>query len=177
MVFAGDAAPYCESDPPQPLSRYAQTKLAAEQFLTGCRHVATVRLPLMYGFPCGSRATTFVKQIAALRAGEPLSLFADEFRTPVWLVDAARVLIGLARSDFTGLIHVAGPDRLSRYELIANCAALLNIAAPRLVPISRHDGDAPEPRPEDLSLDASHFQALFPNLCPGPLRESVFTTA
>ena len=170
MVFDGQSAPYRESDPPCPLSHYGRSKLAAEQALHEFEHVLIVRLPLMYGFPCAPRDTTFVQQMAALRAQQPLRLFTDEYRTPVWLADAARALIGLAQSDLTGLIHVAGPERLSRYDLVARCAQVLGMSEDTLIGISRNDIAAAEPRPEDLSLDRSQLAQHYPELVPGPLR-------
>jgi dTDP-4-dehydrorhamnose reductase len=170
MAFDGTQPPYREDDPPTPLSVYGQTKVAAERVLASVENTLSVRLPLMYGLPVSDSATTFARQLAALRAGEPLRLFTDEFRSAAWLADAARALIGLARSDATGLIHVAGPERLSRYDLVARCAALLKIDRPNLVATSRLDIDADEPRPADLSLDGSAFNERFPDLAPGPLR-------
>lgn len=170
MVFDGEHAPYRESDPPQPVSCYGRTKAAAEAVLTGLDQTLVVRLPLMYGFPRHTRPTTFVKQMTALRCGEPLRLFEDEYRTPAWLGDAARALIGLARSARTGLIHVPGPERLSRYELIARCAALLDLREAKLERASRLDVQSAEPRPRDLSLDGSRLRKLCPELSPGPVR-------
>ena len=174
MVFDGEDAPYSETAVPKPLSHYGRTKVAAEQALAEFDYPLIVRIPLMYGLPCVRRETTFVKQIAALKAGEPLRLFTDEFRTPVWLVDAARAVIGLARTELTGLIHLAGPQRLSRYNLIAQCARLLGIARPNLVPISRLDVAADEPRPADLSLGGQRLEEWLPDLVPGPLHAAVF---
>lgn len=173
MVFDGEDAPYSETAVPRPLSHYGRTKVAAEQALAEFDHTLIVRIPLMYGLPCARRETTFVKQIAALKAGEPLRLFTDEFRTPVWLADAARAVIGLARTELTGLIHLAGPQRLSRYNLIAQCARLLGITRPNLVPISRLDVAADEPRPADLSLDGERLEEWLPDLAPGPLHAAV----
>ena len=115
-----------------------------------------------------------MKQIAALRSGEPLRLFTDEYRTPVWLADAARALIGLARSELTEIIHVTGPERLSRLEMIEQFARLMGVADAKLKTASRLSVDAPEPRPEDLSLDGSRLAQLFPGLGPGPIRAEVF---
>ncbi len=175
MVFAGDAAPYAECDPPRPLSVYGRTKAAAEELVAEHPNTLVLRIPLMIGLPCTQRPTTFARQLAALRAGEPLRLFTDEFRTPVWNADAARALLGLARSLRTGVLHLPGPERLSRYEIIARCAALLGIAQPNLVPISRHDLPAPEPRPADLSLLSEPLRHEFPDLLPGPLRAAVLS--
>ena len=169
MVFDGEAAPYGEADLPRPLSHYGRTKAAAEQALADIPNTLVVRIPLLYGFPRSRRQTTFVQQIAALRAGQPLRLFSDEHRTPVWLADAARAVIGLARSGLSGVIHVSGPQRLSRYELLARCADLLGLPARHLVAVSRLDIAAAEPRPADLSLDGRRFAEAFPQLVPGPL--------
>ncbi len=174
MVFDGAAAPYHESDAPAPLSHYGRTKADAEQLVLALPGTLAVRLPLMYGFACGRRDTTFARQMAALRQGQPLRLFVDEFRTPIWLGDAAAAVVALARGGVGGIIHVAGPRRMSRYEMVEEFAGLLNIPEPRLVPIPRSSADAAEPRPEDLSLDGTRFVELFPNLAPGPIRWEVF---
>lgn len=174
MVFAGDAAPYREDSPVRPLSVYGKSKAAGEDAVRGHRDALIVRIPLMYGFSKTQRPTTFANQIAALRAGQPLKLFVDEYRTPLWLADAAKALIGLARARSCGLIHVTGPERLSRFDIIYHCMNLLGIKNAQLVGISRRDIDAPEPRPEDLSLDGSAFAREFPHLAPGPLRSAVF---
>ena len=170
MVFDGEHAPYDESATPNPVSEYGRTKLAAEQIVLGCPRGLVVRLPLMYGFPVSRRATTFVNQIAALRAGQPLRLFHDEFRTPLALTDAADALIGLARSDELGILHVAGPEQLSRLELIQRAAEVLGLDASPIVPISRLDIESAEPRPRDLSLNGSRFVRCFPTLAPGAIR-------
>lgn len=170
MVFDGEHAPYRESDPPRPVNVYGRTKADAERALLGRDHAVVVRLPLLYGLPATARSTTFVQQLAAARSGEPVRLFDDEYRTPVFLPDAARAVITLARAGPTEqVVHVAGPQRLSRYELIARIVELLGITRARLERVSRLSIAAPEPRPADLSLDGSRFCAMFPQCAPRPL--------
>ncbi len=169
MAFAGDKAPYRENDPPDATSCYGRSKVAAEQDIAELAGVLTVRIPLLFGPPRNDRATTFTRQVAALRAGEPLRLFTDEYRTPLFLPDAARALVALARSDLDGVMHVAGPERLSRYELIERVARRLKIDKPNLIACSRLSIEAAEPRPEDLSLDGSTFVARYPALAPRPV--------
>lgn len=174
MVFDGASAPYKEDDAVCPLSHYGRTKAEAEGCLARLDRALVVRLPLMYGFPVARRPGTFAGQVAALRSGESLRLFTDEYRTPLWLADAAVALIALARSQETGVIHVAGPERLSRFEMGERFAECLGIGEPRIVAASRLDIDSAEPRPEDLSLDGSRFNALFPDVNPAPIRKAVF---
>lgn len=175
MVFDGDAAPYRESDPPRPLSKYGETKLAAERVVQDLPGALVLRLPLLFGFPANGRETTFTKQIAALRAGSPLNLFTDEFRTPAWLPDAARAVLGLARSTAAGVLHCAGAERVSRFELVERCAALLKLDTGCLRAVSRLEIPGP-PRPADLSLDDARLRAAFPALGCGGLRPEVFAS-
>lgn len=190
MVFDGEHAPYAETATPIPPSYYGRTKLAGEEALTRIAELEalTVRVPLMFGFiasPSGvpPRETTFSRQIDALRRGAPLRLFHDEYRTPVWVGDAAAALIGLAGADWSGLpkgesggrvIHVSGPKRMSRLETVQEFARVLGIENPQFISISRLDIESPEPRPRDLSLDGSLFARLFPRLAPGPIRAIAF---
>lgn len=169
MVFGGDQAPYSESDPTAPLSVYGRTKVAAELALAKRPRCAVVRLPLMVGFPATPRTTTFANQVHALREGKPLRLFADEFRTPIALQDAAAAVIAVARSDFAGTLHVAGPERLSRLEMGQRFAAALGIKTANIEPVSRRSINDPEPRPEDLSLNCKEFLAYFPKLAARPI--------
>ena len=174
MVFDGDHAPYGETAEPSPSSVYGHSKLAGERETCRFDRSLVVRIPLMYGFPAVPRETTYTRQVAALRAGEPLKLFTDEFRTPAWLGDAARALIGLARSEYAGLIHIAGPERMSRYDIVAGIARHLGIQNPHLDKISRLAFESPEPRPADLSLKYEILRLEFPELLPGPMRPEAF---
>lgn len=166
MVFDGSRAPYSEADAPQPTSVYGRSKLAGEQAVGSDGLV--VRLPLLYGFPALPRETTFTLQMRSLAQQQPLSLFFDEFRTPVSLPEAAEAAIGLARADLTGVIHIAGPERLSRLDLVLRCAAALRLPTETAVAVSRTSVESAEPRPADLSLDGTRFARLFPQWAPRP---------
>jgi dTDP-4-dehydrorhamnose reductase len=89
-------------------------------------------------------------------------LFADEWRTPLDLATAARALAALARSDFTGLLHLGGPERLSRLAMGQRLAAFLGADPAPLVAARRAEVPAPEPRPRDVTLDSSRWRGLFP---------------
>ncbi|MBN1512892.1 MAG: SDR family oxidoreductase [Phycisphaerae bacterium] len=170
MVFDGTAAPYREDAPPCPVSEYGRSKVTAEQAVLAVDNTLVVRLSLMYGFPRTHRTTTFVKQIESLRRGESLRLFTDEFRTPMWFGDAAAALIALCRSGQAGILHVAGPERLSRYDMARHFASVLGIMSTNFVASSRLSIESPEPRPADLSLNVSRLRERFPRVVPGPIR-------
>jgi len=161
LVFDGTAAPHQETSPPKPTSIYGKTKVEAEEQLAIYADTAVVRLPLMVGLPAVDRPTTFRHQLQALQQQQPLKLFQDEFRSPIALNDAARACMDIARSDFSGIIHAGGPQRLSRLEIGLALARALNIAPDKIVPTCQIDVHFPEPRPMDVSLDSSLFEKTF----------------
>lgn len=153
MVFDGEHAPYRAPDPVAPVSVYGRTKAAAEAALGGLHSVATIaRCPLLYGPTPAREGNEHAAFVERLRAGPPLSLFEDEWRTPLTYVDAAHRLIELARAAPGGVVHLAGGPRLSRLELGLQVAAAAGIEHPHITPARRADVPAPEPRPRDLSL-------------------------
>lgn len=161
LVFDGTAAPYRETDPPKPLSIYGKSKAEAEQVVLAAGGHLVIRPALMYGLPAVDRPTTFLHQLRALRKSEPLKLFADEFRAPLWLEDAARACIEAAKSDVSGILHIAGPERLSRLEMGRQMARAMGVSGESIVVTRQRDLQAPEPRPADVSLDCRLFTELF----------------
>lgn len=162
MVFSGEQGNYREDDPPAPLSEYGRTKAAGEQAVLVNPNTSIVRMSLLYGPSLTGRPSFFDEQVTALRTGRPVTLFEDEWRTPLDLQTAAQALLAVAASDYTGILHVGGPERLSRLEMGYKLAACLRLDPSPIVATSRSQAPAAEPRPRDLSLDSSRWRSLFP---------------
>ena len=164
LVFDGSKSWNREDDPAEPSLAYGQSKLEAEPYVRAIPDGLVVRLSLLYG-PSRSpgRLTYMDRTVSAWKRGEPQTFFEDEFRTPLDLATAARAIVGLVESTTTGLIHLGGRERLSRYELARRVALALGFD-PRSVAANRQ-GDVPsvEPRPADVSLDTERFASLFPD--------------
>jgi dTDP-4-dehydrorhamnose reductase len=163
LVFDGQQAPYREDAPPCPLSVYGRTKCEAEQAVVAYPEHLVARVSLLFGPRLGGRASFFDHMLGALRDQRSLPLFVDEWRTPLALNAAARALVHLVRSSVTGIIHVGGTERLSRYEMGCRLADHLGVDDSVLQPVPRAQADAPEPRPRDVSLDSSSWRRFFPN--------------
>lgn len=161
LVFDGRAGNYDEDSPVAPTSEYGRTKVAAERIVGAYRRGAVVRLALLYGLPAALRPTTFVLQLTALRDGTPLKLFHDEYRSALELEDAAAALDRVAASDFAGVVHAGGPERLSRLEMGRIAAAALGVSEANIAAVSQGDVVATEPRPADVSLNCRRFEACF----------------
>lgn len=163
MVFDGTKSWWNEGDTPNPLSEYGRTKLRAERIAQQVPGSLTVRLSLLYGPSRCGKPGFFDKTLDALRRGEPQTFFRDEFRTPLALATAAEAIVGLARSSMTGVLHLGGRERLSRYEFMLNVAEANGIDS-RLV-LANFQSDVPslEPRPADVSLDTTRLSRCLPD--------------
>ena len=127
----------------------------------------------MFGPSRSGRGSYFDKTIAALRRGEPQTLFEDEFRTPLFLGAAAEALVRLVESEVSGLLHVAGAERVSRYDLIRRIASALGVD-PALVRANRQaDIQFAEPRPVDVSLDTTRLASLLPDFKRPSIEEAI----
>jgi len=162
LVFDGERGPYSETDPIGPLSVYGRTKAIGELAALASNRNVVVRVSWMFGPSLVGRANFFDQQMDALRSGRPVRLFHDEWRTPLGLGQAARVLIEIARSDVTGLLHVGGPERMSRLEIGQRLAVYVGTSTSGLVSASRLDAPG-EPRPRDVSLDSRRWRVAFPD--------------
>jgi dTDP-4-dehydrorhamnose reductase len=113
MVHAGDRAPYPDDADPAPINVYGRSKAAAErEALDAAPGAAIVRTSLIYGLQQMDRGTAGFA--ARLAAGEPLALFTDVLRQPVWVETLAEALVRLAEGRLGGRFNVAGEQVLSR---------------------------------------------------------------
>lgn len=163
-VFDGSKGWYREEDPAEPVLAYGRTKLEAERIVLGLTRGLVVRLSLLYGFTRSGRPGFFDRAIEAWRAGTPQAFFADEYRTPLHLADAAAAIAGLLEAGREGLVHVGGTERLSRYDLMRRAAVALGLDEGLVAANRRSDGASSEPRPVDTSLDTNRLARWLPGL-------------
>ena len=163
LVFKGEKSWYRETDCPAPLSVYGQSKASAERAVLDHRRHLVLRISLLYGPSINDRPSFFDQQIQALRRGTPCTLFADEWRSPLSLRTAARGLLIAAGSDVSGILHLGGPERMSRLEMGQRVARVLGRDDAHIKSASRDDVPAAEPRPRDTSLNSDRWYELLPD--------------
>jgi dTDP-4-dehydrorhamnose reductase len=164
LVFDGRRGWYREDDIPHPVLEYGRTKAAAEPFVLQVAGGLVARISLLFGPSKCARNSFFDRACSALRAGKPQAFFDDEFRTPLDYRTAARALIRLAEVDASGIVHVAGTERVSRYELMRRAAQAMGLDLGLVQANKQADANLPEPRPEDASLESLRLNELLPDL-------------
>lgn len=151
VVFRDADAPLTEDDEPDPVTAYGASKLAAERL---CPPDALVlRTSLLYG---GARPSAH--EVAAIEAADgvrDMAFFTDEVRCPTAVGDLAEAVLELAAGTAVGLLHVAGPDALTRLEF-----ARLVAAAHGRDPDALRGGEGGPERPKRLPLDCTRARGL-----------------
>jgi dTDP-4-dehydrorhamnose reductase len=158
LVFDGRGTrPYREDDEPEPLTDYGRSKLEAERaVLAAQRDALVVRTSLMVGGPEPGPQERLV--LAAMDGDSDIAFFEDEWRSPVLVDDLAAALVELAHRRERGLLHLGGPEAVSRFELARTIAAAHGLPSERLRR-GRLAGSGLE-RPAYCVLDSSRAHAL-----------------
>ena len=166
LIFDGLNGNYAETDGPNPLSVYAETKAAAEQIVSRHPRHLIIRTSLNGGTsPTGNRGFN-EELVRAWREGRAVTLFEDEFRSPIAAVETARAVWELIERGATGIYHVAGAERLSRLQIGQLLAKRWDMLNPKVLASSLKTYAGP-PRLPDTSLDCSKAQKLLSFALPG----------
>jgi dTDP-4-dehydrorhamnose reductase len=153
VVFDGRAdRPYREPDRLCPVTEYGRAKATAEHLVrTIAPGALIVRTSLIYGGPDAP-----VSPHEELAHDPTATFYEDEVRCPVQVGDLADALVELAGGDLAGVLHVAGPEALSRQQF----AELITGRPVRHAP-------APAGRPLDCRLDTSRAAATLATVLRG----------
>lgn len=151
-LFDGEQAPYSEADSPAPVHAYGRAKAAAEEQvrLLPAGQACVVRTSLITSAEPLDPRSAWVAE--SLRLGRTITLFVDELRCPIWVEDLAAAIWELAMMEtWPPVLHVAGPEALSRYALGLLIAARAGLSPAGITP--GRNRDHPQPRPRDVRLD------------------------
>ncbi len=113
-IFDGTAAPYDETAAPAPLNAYGRAKAAAEALVAAQPNAVIVRTSLIYGLAEMDNGTAWMA--AALRAGQPVTLFTNQRRNPVWVETLGRACLELLDLEYRGVLNVAGRQVMTRAD-------------------------------------------------------------
>ena len=153
MVFDGKKGSYAEDDKVIPTSYYAETKVLCEQKITELHfNSVIVRVAWTYGFGITRNDAFFEKMVSAIKNNEPIRLFVDQFRTPIFVNNLAEAILELAENDYTGIINLSGGQRISRWDFGLLTCKILALSINNLKPGSMFNFPGAASRPQDISM-------------------------
>lgn len=172
VVHSGRNSPYEDDAPPSPINGYGRSKAEAERLVAQIDpHAAIVRTSLIYGLAEMDRGTEgFVKR---LQSGQPLVLFNDVIRQPIWVDTLAEALLRLAQdihpSDFRlhpFILNIAGRQALTREEFGRRMLAWWGVDAGKMVQSGRA-ADISDAIPLEVRLTVAKAEQLLEMTFPG----------
>jgi dTDP-4-dehydrorhamnose reductase len=172
-VFDGEAGPYAEDAPPNPLSLYGQAKLEAEHELAEALGDAQLTLRTTWVFGPERQGKNFAYQLAkTLGEGKPLVCPSDQVSNPSYGPDVARAAVALAVAGHSGLVHVAGPDWIDRVRFARALAESVGLDPSPIVGKTTAELAQPAARPLNGGLRTEKLQSLLPGAV-RPLAEAL----
>ena len=157
LVYAGYRGSYLTEDAKLiPISLYAETKLMGEEKIKSTfDNYIILRTALMYGFGLNGVKNFFHEMNEKLEAGEKVKVFYDQFRSPLSILEAARIINVLCDSEIKNeIINFGGEERLSRYEFALKVCKLKGFESDLLVKTSMFDiPDLPHVADVSMKID------------------------
>jgi dTDP-4-dehydrorhamnose reductase len=161
QVYDGAKGNYDDDDAARPLMVYGHTKLEGEhRVATICHQAVILRLALMYGWGTPSRLN-FVDSLAErLEAGREVSLFVDQYRTPLYVAQAAEAIGRLVDTpEVQGRFNLGGGERITRYAFGLKFCEVFGFPEALLKPIEMSSVSGIAARPRDCSMNSSKLTA------------------
>lgn len=166
-VFDGArAVPYRETDSPNPLSVYGESKLRGEELARErCSTSLVFRVCGLFGVArsSGKGGTNFVETMLRLAAeGRPLRVVADQVLGPSYTLDLAHKVWSVLSSGASGLCHLTNAGATSWYDFARRIFELAGVAAD-LEPVTSAEYGARARRPPYSVLAHDRLRALGEN--------------
>ena len=154
-VFDGARGDYSETDTPNPVNVYAETKLAGEQAALAGNPLAIVARVNFYGWSASgdrSLAEFFYNNLAD---GKPVNGFRDVFTCPLQANQLGDLLLEMLERGLSGLYHTVSREQTSKYALGVALAEKFGFDPGLITPISVAEAGLTAARSPNLTLDTS----------------------
>lgn len=116
-VFDGQKdGTYNESDIPNPVGTYAQTKYDGERAVLQTSPTAIVVRVNFYGWSLSGKRSLAEFFVNNLSKGKTINGFTDVIFCPMLVNQLGQILISMLERGLRGLYHVVGPQAMSKYQ-------------------------------------------------------------
>ncbi len=158
-VFSGEKGNYKETDKPDPINYYGLTKLKAEEIVQTQPEYFIARPSVIYGStPAAGKVNFALWLIETLRKGERVKIVTDQWNTPTLNTNLAEMTLEVAERRLTGIYHLCGATRVSRFEFATQIAEAFGLNTGLIDKVLSSQFTWPAKRPADSSLDTSKAQ-------------------
>lgn len=151
FVFDGKEGSYKETDKTNPISYYGLSKLKGEEFVQESDiKSAIARVSVLYGWHENFNYVMWV--IDELKKGNNINIVTDEYNSPTYAENAAEAILKIFSKNKEGIYHIAGDERINRFDFAKNIAKVFELDETLINPIKSEDLIRKARRPLDSSL-------------------------
>ena len=173
-VFDGLKGMYREEDKPNPINTYGLTKLLGETaVMENCNRSLIARASVIYGSkPAAGKVNFALWVMGKLKSGERVKALKDQYISPTLNTNLALMILDALEMNLTGIIHMSGATRVSRYEFAIQIARKFNLDEGLIEEAYMHEMSWVAKRPRDSSLNVSKASRML-NVKPMNLNEAL----
>jgi dTDP-4-dehydrorhamnose reductase len=164
-VFNGEKGNYTETDTPAPINYYGLTKLKAEELIKDMMDEYCIARPsVIYGAtPAAGKINFALWLINKLRKKENVKIVTDQRNSPTLNTNLAEMTWEIIHRRMTGIYHLAGATRISRYDLAKSIASAFDLDPALITPSASSEFSWAAKRPKDSSLNVKKAQNALKN--------------
>jgi dTDP-4-dehydrorhamnose reductase len=151
-IFDGEAGPYRENAPANPICEYGRQKVIAEHYVAlHARDYLIVRTTVVYGWE-RQRKNFICRLLSTLEGADILRVPVDQVGNPTYAPNLAQATLDLVCSDAKGVYHIVGPERVNRYEFACEAARVFGLDASLIKAVSTCELGQVAPRPLNAGM-------------------------
>ena len=164
-VFNGEKGNYRENDTPNPINYYGLTKLKAEEIVNQTMdECCIVRPSVIYGATSAAGKVNFALWlINKLCKKETVKIVIDQWISPTLNTSLAEMTWEIIQRKMTGVYHLSGATRISRYDFAKQIATAFNLDTNAMIASTSSEMTWVAERPKDTSLNVEKAQGTLTN--------------
>ena len=154
-VFDGNSGMYKETDIPNPIGFYGKSKLDGEIAVQNfSKKYCIARTSTPFGLhPTKKTFPTWI--IDNLKQENKINVLTDQITSPTYIPNLCQMLIEISKKTITGILHVSGASKISRYAMACIIAENFDYKQSSLNPSRMNEMSWDAKRPKNSSLDVS----------------------
>lgn len=151
-VFSGREGMYKRMQPTNPSTVYGKNKVEAEEIVGRLPDYAILRLGAVYGW--GGKKTFINWLLGRLYAKHAAEVYENYYFSPIYVANLCEAVERVIEDDCKGTYHIAGNERISKYDFALKVSDAFKIDRKLVHPVSYTEVIT------DYSLDTMEEQKL-----------------
>lgn len=159
-VFDGELGNYKEQDPLNPKNFYGFSKSKGEEYIQEiAKNYSIIRTSMVYG-KNDVKKTLPDWILESIENNNSVDLIDDQYMSPTYLENFCNMLSEVIEKNYNGILHLAGQDRLSRYEFGIKLVKVYQKNPDVLIPVKSKKFNLNSKIPNDSSLNVNKAMSI-----------------